>query len=136
MIAPTTRASGKEPHPGDRRVCYRIPLLASGAMSIVQVTDDPVSAFAGRLINISGGGCGVLAPKAQAIDLATGARCLIILPFGKDGLRQPATLTAVNMVRDSGLEVHLRFRFRKADAVTRQQLIRWLGDLAVKRLQA
>lgn len=127
--APGKQAQQRE---SDRRICRRISMAALGGMAVVQSIDEPRSAIPGRIVNVSGSGCCLLTSRWAANELLAGERCTVSLPVNKQGLHHPATLVSIERDHDSPDDVRLRIRFRKADPVTQQRLIRWLGELAIK----
>jgi hypothetical protein len=74
----------------------------------------------------------VAAAAGVVESLTPGLHCMVDLPVGKQSVSQPATLVSIAPERDTPAKVLLRLRFRKADALTQQQVTRWIGELAIQ----
>ena len=131
-ISGDARGRGRAAGSAERRVCGRIPLRVLGGIAVLQAAASRGGAVSGRLVNISGGGCCLVISAGSAGDLMIGSHCMVSLPVASRGLHHPATVVHIEPYRDEPQHVRVRVRFRKADHVTHQRLIQWIGELAIQ----
>jgi len=116
----------------ERRICGRIRMKVLGGIAVLESVQEPGRAIPGRLVNVSGGGCCLVVPAEAAARISVGERCTVSLPVAKRGLHHPATVASIDPYKSDQDHVRLRLRFRTADRVTQQRLIKWLGEMAVR----
>ena len=138
MVRPMDRAGGDVQdgparwHSRDKRTSRRIVVKDRGLIVALQPVAEPQATIQGCLVDVSGGGCCLTAAAGVVEGLTPGLHCAVHLPVGKQSVSQPATLVSIEPGRDTPAEVLLRLRFRKADALTQQQVTRWIGELAIQ----
>ena len=101
-------------------------------MATLQPAAAQQAAILARLVNVSGGGCCLTAAAWTVEGLIPGTHCTVSFPATNQGVSQPASLVSIEPARDAPEEMQLRLRFRKADALTQQQMTRWIGELAIQ----
>ena len=138
MVRLMDRADVDEPdrparwHSRDKRTSRRIAVKGMGMMVALQPAATQQAAILARLVNVSGGGCCLTAAAWAVEGLTPGTHCRVSLPATNQGVSQPATLVSIEPKREAPEEMQLRLRFRKADALTQQQMTRWIGELALQ----
>lgn len=116
----------------DRRITYRIPMEHFGLAALIEAAEATRKRAMGPLANVSAGGCCLVVTREVAERWTRGDHCTVHLPATERGLSYPSVLVAVEEWGETGQDMLLRLRFRKADAATQQQLTRWINELALQ----